>query len=105
MRAALWTGHPGKEAISPWDSATCPCYLGQSLFFVFFVFSRDLLWPPSPGSPGMAVGGTFLDLLVRLIQRGLTPHFGLYGGLVVVIAVIVHLPESLQGLGRGGPVV
>lgn len=51
------------------------------------------------------MGGAFLDLLVRLIQRGLAPHFGFYGGLVIVVAVIVHLPESLQGLGRGGPVV
>lgn len=63
--------------------------------------------PSSPAldSPGVAVRRTLLHLLVGFIQGRLAPHLGLNGGFVVVIPVIVHLPETLQRLWRGRPVV
>lgn len=53
----------------------------------------------------MAVGGAFLHLLVGFVQGRLAPHLGLDGGLVVVVAVVMHLAQALQRLRRGRPVV
>jgi len=57
------------------------------------------------GSPGMTVWGAFFDLLIGFIQGWLTPHLGFDGGLVIVIAVVMHLAEAFQRLRRRRPVV
>lgn len=63
-------GVPGREAA---DRAVLQGAASSSCFGTAPCAGEALV------AAGMVVGGAFLDLLVRLVQRGLTPHLRLYG--------------------------